>query len=49
MCRARRIWTGFRLAPRAIEFWLEPAQPAARPPPFTRQSGGGWESTLLYP
>ncbi|PZU15458.1 MAG: pyridoxamine 5'-phosphate oxidase [Citromicrobium sp.] len=41
-------WTGFTLAPRAIEFWLDrPARIHDRRR-FERD-GGGWTSTLLYP
>ena len=42
-------WTGFRLDPQAIEFWLDrPARLHDRRR-FTRTSDGGWTSTLLYP
>lgn len=45
-------WTGFRLAPTAIEFWLDrPGRmhDRRRFEHTTGQTGGGWTSTLLYP
>jgi pyridoxamine 5'-phosphate oxidase len=42
-------WTGFRLAPRAIEFWCDRPHRLHERRRFTRQPGGGWTSTLLYP
>lgn len=42
-------WTGFRLAPRAIEFWLDRPNRLHDRRRFTLAPGGGWTSTLLYP
>jgi len=42
-------WTGFRLAPTAIEFWLDRPNRLHDRRLFTRQPDGGWTSTLLYP
>lgn len=41
-------WTGFRLAPAAIEFWLDRPGRMHDRRRFERQ-GEGWSSTLLYP
>jgi len=41
-------WTGFRLAPRRIEFWLDRANRLHERRRFTRE-GERWTSTLLYP
>ncbi|RIV90106.1 pyridoxamine 5'-phosphate oxidase [Aurantiacibacter xanthus] len=41
-------WTGFRLAPERMEFWLAERNRLHERRRFTR-SGGGWTSTLLYP
>jgi pyridoxamine 5'-phosphate oxidase len=42
-------WTGFTLAPQAIEFWLDRANRLHDRRRFTRLDDGGWTSTLLYP
>lgn len=43
-------WTGFRLSPRTIEFWLDRDHRLHDRRQYTRASdGGGWASTLLYP
>ena len=42
-------WTGFTLAPTAIEFWLDRPGRLHDRRRFTRADGGGWTSTLLYP
>ncbi len=42
-------WTGFTLAPTAIEFWLDRAGRLHDRRRFTRSADGGWTSTLLYP
>lgn len=41
-------WTGFRLAPEAIEFWLDRPNRLHERRLFTH-GGDGWTSTLLYP
>lgn len=42
-------WTGFRLRPEAIEFWLDRPHRLHDRRRFTRTADGGWSSTLLYP
>ena len=44
-----RHWTGFRLAPEAIEFWLDRANRLHERRRFVRGSDRGWNTTLLYP
>jgi pyridoxamine 5'-phosphate oxidase len=41
-------WTGFRVAPKHIEFWLDRPNRLHERRRFTRQ-GERWTSTLLYP
>lgn len=41
-------WTGFRLVPEAMEFWLDRPHRLHERHRFTR-SANGWTSTLLYP
>lgn len=43
-----RHWTGFRLQPTAIEFWLDRPHRLHERRRFERQEGG-WTSSLLYP
>ena len=42
-------WTGFRLAPAAIEFWLDRPYRLHERRRFVRSGDGGWTSSLLYP
>ena len=42
-------WTGFRLVPHAIEFWMDRPFRLHERRRFTRNQEGGWSSTLLYP
>jgi pyridoxamine 5'-phosphate oxidase len=42
-------WTGFRLMPERIEFWIDRANRLHERRLFSRDEGGGWTSTLLYP
>ena len=43
-----RHWTGFRLYPTALEFWLDRPHRLHERRRFER-AGGGWTSSLLYP
>ena len=42
-------WTGFRLDPQAIEFWLDRPGRLHDRRRFARTGDGGWTSALLYP
>ena len=42
-------WTGFRLTPNRIEFWLDRPFRIHERRQFVRQEDGAWSSTLLYP
>ncbi len=42
-------WTGFRLAPSAMEFWLDRPFRLHERRRFERAPGGGWTSGLLFP
>lgn len=42
-------WTGFRVAPEAIEFWLDRPNRLHERRRFVRTDDGGWTSALLYP
>lgn len=42
-------WTGFRLDPQLIEFWLDRPNRLHDRRQFARDETGGWTSTLLYP
>ena len=42
-------WTGYRLAPVAMEFWLDRPFRLHERRRFERAADGGWTSTLLYP
>ena len=42
-------WTGFLLQPVAMEFWLDRPGRMHDRRRFTREAGGGWNDTLLYP
>lgn len=42
-------WTGYRLSPSRIEFWLDRPFRLHERRLFVRQEGGGWASSLLYP
>lgn len=44
-----RAWTGFRLVPRAVEFWLDRPGRLHDRRRFERPDTGAWSSTLLYP
>ena len=42
-------WTGYRLSPSRIEFWLDRRFRLHERRLFVRQEGGGWTSSLLFP
>jgi len=42
-------WTGYRLAPRSIEFWSRQTFRLHDRIAFTREADGGWRSVRLYP
>lgn len=42
-------WTGFRLSPLAIEFWIDRPNRLHERRRFVRDAESGWTSTLLYP
>jgi pyridoxamine 5'-phosphate oxidase len=42
-------WTGFRLIPRLIEFWMDRPNRLHERREFVRGQDGAWSSTLLYP
>lgn len=42
-------WTGFRLCPSAIEFWMDRPFRLHERRRYVRNPEGGWTSTLLYP
>jgi pyridoxamine 5'-phosphate oxidase len=42
-------WTGFRLTPAAMEFWLDRPNRLHERRRFVADGEGGWTSTLLYP
>jgi pyridoxamine 5'-phosphate oxidase len=42
-------WSGFRLVPRAIEFWQDREHRLHERHLYTRSPGGGWTEGMLYP
>lgn len=42
-------WSGFRVTPRAIEFWLDRPYRLHERTRYETDGGGGWRSGMLYP
>lgn len=42
-------WSGFRLAPRAIEFWMDREHRLHERHRYVRRADGGWDEGMLYP
>ena len=42
-------WSGFRVVPRAIEFWLDRAHRLHERTRYEADGAGGWRSGMLYP
>ena len=43
------FWSGYRLVPELIEFWLRAPSRLHHRRVYRRKSGGAWSSNLLYP